>query len=299
MPLGTFTVASAVADYYADPGVEFSVLVVAAAATPDAPIRCLRDVVSGEHDAGGTVLHAVVDAVRKLAQLEVERIAAVVIPDASNTLSGPAFVVRARLDDTSQVNSAHWASLDELSTDAPGSVWLSHPQSISILYSNEGIVFKNADDAFPVRLLVFVVAASLSRCRFQLASGCRIVRMPDGPMNEANIAKCFALMDEAVEWLVSIGRADQWGDVPWSKSERLSKFMRETCARDDLFGWFIEVRRLPSLVDIPMLTRSVFTLGCKDGRMPRRAHRWLRCAGLCQHVPRERAAGVHRGPGDV
>lgn len=68
-----------------------------------------------------------------------------------------------------------------------------------------------------------------------------MVRLPDGPLEEANIAKLFTLFDAAVEWLVSVGRTEQWGDVPWSKSEMRTKRVRGVAADKRLYGWFIEV----------------------------------------------------------
>lgn len=161
----TFTAALDVANWLRDHDgspVDFAVLVV----SPDAEILFLRSptnelfVPAGKYkDGRPTALHAVVDVVHRDAQLDVERIAAVLLQQ--DSLSA-VFVVRAVPSGSKATDAAPlWLKRDGLERpDIPsatkvlaesGFAWIHQPQNKSAFDSADGVLFKNNDDAFPVR----------------------------------------------------------------------------------------------------------------------------------------------------
>lgn len=47
----------------------------------------------------------------------------------------------------------------------------------------------------------------------------------------------LGLLDRAVEWLVAQGRTGQWGDQPWSASEKRVARIRDMVAGSELLVW--------------------------------------------------------------
>ncbi|EJD38363.1 hypothetical protein AURDEDRAFT_172603 [Auricularia subglabra TFB-10046 SS5] len=181
-----------------------------------------------------SVMHAVARVALEQTGFTIERVVAI--------LCDATFVVRRSRSGEAPLpreTIAMWLQAAELQGDAsappelaPVFEWARHLGNIEQFVSNEGVVVRVDEDAFP------------------LAQGIRVRRMRDGRLAQKDVAKCYALLDAAVEWLKSIGRSDQWGEVPFSQSERLRTFMEPMFKSDGSYGWFIEDEKTGECVGV-------------------------------------------------